>query len=230
MLLALAALFAVINGANDGGAMVATTLRVPGQRAVVSIAALSAALVVVPAVVGTGVASTLTSGLVRASDDAQAELIATGVIAAVVVVAVLTRWGLPTSLTLGVVGGIGRLSDGVSDVAGPARAAKKANDARDAFHREMGVLLDGDEVTMATLRDGNCFDGWMSPVFGSQRPSTRWSRGRSSEVDRRSALLGVRRALEGVAPVSVAQESREVQRDEQRSPSLRLAHVDELVP
>lgn len=106
MLLALAALFAVINGANDGGAMVASTLRVPGQRAVASIAALSAALVVVPAVLGTGVASTLTSGLVRAPDDAQAELIATGVIAAVVVVAVLTRWGLPTSLTLGVVGGI----------------------------------------------------------------------------------------------------------------------------
>lgn len=48
---------------------------------------------------------------------------------------------------------IDRLSDGVSDVAGPARAAKKANDARDAFHREMSVLLDGDEVTMATLRD-----------------------------------------------------------------------------
>jgi uncharacterized protein Yka (UPF0111/DUF47 family) len=45
------------------------------------------------------------------------------------------------------------LSGDVSDVAGPARAAKKANEAREAFHREMSTLLDGDEVTMATLRD-----------------------------------------------------------------------------
>lgn len=63
MLLALAALFAVINGANDGGAMVATTPARSGQRAVVSIAALSAALVVVPAVVGTGVARVALIGL-----------------------------------------------------------------------------------------------------------------------------------------------------------------------
>lgn len=48
---------------------------------------------------------------------------------------------------------IGRLYDDVAEVAGPARAAKKANDARDAFHDEMGTLLRGDEVTMQTLRD-----------------------------------------------------------------------------
>ncbi|MBW3605063.1 MAG: hypothetical protein KY460_09170 [Actinobacteria bacterium] len=93
MLLALAAVFAVVNGANDGGAMVAATLRVPGQRAVVSIAALGGALVVVPSLLGIGVASTLTSGLVHAPDDVQAGLIAMGVIAAVFVVAVLTLWG-----------------------------------------------------------------------------------------------------------------------------------------
>lgn len=34
----------------------------------------------------------------------------------------------------------------------PARAAKKANDARAAFHDEMGALLAGDEVTTQTLR------------------------------------------------------------------------------
>jgi uncharacterized protein len=49
-------------------------------------------------------------------------------------------------------GAISRLSDDVAEVAGPARAAKKANDARDAFHDEMGALLRGDEVTMQTLR------------------------------------------------------------------------------
>jgi len=48
---------------------------------------------------------------------------------------------------------IGRLTHDVAEVAGPARAAKKANDARDAFHDEMGTLLRGDDVTMQTLRD-----------------------------------------------------------------------------
>jgi len=47
---------------------------------------------------------------------------------------------------------IGRLTDDVAEVAAPARAAKKANDARDAFHDEMGALLHGEEVTMQTLR------------------------------------------------------------------------------
>lgn len=47
---------------------------------------------------------------------------------------------------------IGRLTDDVAEVAGPARAAKKANDAREAFHDEMGALLRGGDVTMRTLR------------------------------------------------------------------------------
>ncbi len=106
MLIGLAAAFAVINGANDGGAMVASTLRVPGQRPLTSLAVLALALVVVPLALGTGVADTLTSGLVRAPQRAQPALIGMGVTAAVLVVAVLTRAGLPTSLTLGMVGGI----------------------------------------------------------------------------------------------------------------------------
>jgi hypothetical protein len=50
-------------------------------------------------------------------------------------------------------GAIGGLRHEVSQVAGPARAAKKANDARAAFHEGMGALLQGEEVTMRTLRD-----------------------------------------------------------------------------
>lgn len=106
MLIGLAAIFAVINGANDGGAMVAATLRVPGQRPLTSLAVLAVALIVVPLALGTGVADTLTSGLVRAPERVQPALIAGGVAAAVLVVAGLTRAGLPTSLTLGMVGGI----------------------------------------------------------------------------------------------------------------------------
>ncbi len=48
---------------------------------------------------------------------------------------------------------IAQLQDEVTKVAGPARAAKKANDARTAFHEGMGELLGGGEVTMRTLRD-----------------------------------------------------------------------------
>ena len=106
MLIGLAAVFAVINGANDGGAIVASTLRVPGQRPLMSLAVLAAALVVVPLVIGTGVADTLTSGLVAAPQRTRSTLVAGGVAAAVLVVAVLSRAGLPTSLTLAMVGGI----------------------------------------------------------------------------------------------------------------------------
>jgi PiT family inorganic phosphate transporter len=106
MLMLLAAAFAVVNGANDGGAMVATQLRVPANRPLTTIALLAGALAVVPLVIGTGVADTLTSGLIRTSQSNEAVVVATGVAAAIVVVAVLSRLGLPTSLTLGTVGGI----------------------------------------------------------------------------------------------------------------------------
>lgn len=106
VLLGLAAVFAVINGVNDGGAMLAATLKVPGLRIIVSLAMFTVALAVVPLLIGTGVADTLTSGLVQADADARPRLIAVGVVAAVTVVAALTRSGLPTSLTLAMVGGI----------------------------------------------------------------------------------------------------------------------------
>ena len=106
VLASLAAVFAVINGANDGGAIVASQLRAPRVRPLTVIVAVAAALVVVPLFVGTGVADTLTSGLVRASEGRTSTVIALGVTASIVVVGLLTRAGLPTSLTLGMVGGI----------------------------------------------------------------------------------------------------------------------------
>jgi PiT family inorganic phosphate transporter len=57
-------------------------------------------------VIGTRVADTLTSGLVMAEPDAQRWLVAVGAVAAMLVVGGLTAVRLPTSLTLGVVGGI----------------------------------------------------------------------------------------------------------------------------
>ena len=106
MVLALAAVFAVINGANDGGAMLGSRLKVPGLHIAGALVVFALALVAVPAVIGTGVADTLTSGLVDARGSARVGLIAVGVIAAIAVVGSLTAAGLPTSLTLGMVGGI----------------------------------------------------------------------------------------------------------------------------
>ena len=106
MLVGLAAVFAVINGANDGGAMLAAALKARGLRLFMSLGLLMIALVVVPLIVGTGVADTLTSGLVAADPATQPWLIAVGVVAAMIVVAALTAASLPTSLTLGAVGGI----------------------------------------------------------------------------------------------------------------------------
>ena len=103
VLIALALVFAVVNGANDGGALVAAALKPRGIRPVVGIVALAAAVAVTPLVLGTGVAQTLTEGLVP---DSGASVVAIGVVAGTAVVGVLTWGGLPTSLTLAVVGGI----------------------------------------------------------------------------------------------------------------------------
>jgi inorganic phosphate transporter, PiT family len=106
VLVGLAAVFAVLNGANDGGAMLAAALKARGLRLYMSLGLLVVALVVVPLFVGTRVADTLTSGLVAADPATQPWLVAVGVVAAMVVVGALTAASLPTSLTLGAVGGI----------------------------------------------------------------------------------------------------------------------------
>lgn len=106
MLVALAFVFAVVNGANDGSAMLAASLKPQGLRMITAVVVVSAAVAIVPVVLGTRVADMLATGLV-AAPQAQAQwLVGFGVTAAMLVVGVLTGAGFPTSLTLGVVGGI----------------------------------------------------------------------------------------------------------------------------
>lgn len=109
-LLAAALGFAVVNGANDGGALVATGLKVPSLPPVAAIAMLGVALVAAPLVVGTRVASTLATRLVSFSDGgtrvAAETALLVAVLTAVAVVGLLSSRGLPTSLTLALVGGI----------------------------------------------------------------------------------------------------------------------------
>lgn len=109
LLLAAALGFAVVNGMNDGGALVATGLKVPGLPPLVAAGMLAVALVIAPLVFGTQVASTLANGLVSfpaASGPAGRIALLVAVGTAVAVVAGLSRRGLPTSLTLALVGAL----------------------------------------------------------------------------------------------------------------------------
>lgn len=102
--------FALVNGANDGGALVATGLKVSALPPLGAIAMLAGALVVAPLLVGTQVAATLADRLVPFGSTGGAVTGRTGlllaVVTAVAVVGVLSYRGLPTSLTLALVGGI----------------------------------------------------------------------------------------------------------------------------
>jgi PiT family inorganic phosphate transporter len=105
-------LFAIFSGFNDAGALVGLGLRArPGALA--GMAVLVAAVVLAPLAVGTAVAATLTGRLVSfGSEHGQAPLLI-GIAAAVAVSATLAARGLPTSLTLALVGGIAGAGVGV---------------------------------------------------------------------------------------------------------------------
>lgn len=105
MLIALAITFTVVVGANDGGALVAIGLRLPALSLKISVVCLVTAVVAGPLLVGTAVAETMQRELVPPGPDS-AMVLATGFVVAVVIVSSLSWAGLPTSLTLAVIGGI----------------------------------------------------------------------------------------------------------------------------
>lgn len=96
--------FAFVNGMNDGGTLLATGLRSSTRGGWVRLLVLVVMLALAPAVLGSQVAITLAERLVAFGDDTVPILAA--IIATMVVVWVLTRLGMPTSLTLGLIGGI----------------------------------------------------------------------------------------------------------------------------
>ena len=110
LLLTAALGFAVVNGLNDGGALVGAGLKVPGLPPLVAAGMLAVALVGTPLLLGTQVATTLVNRLVSFSDSggdvSGSTALLMAVVTAVLVVATLSRRGLPTSLTLALVGGI----------------------------------------------------------------------------------------------------------------------------
>lgn len=95
-----------MTGANDGGALLATGLKLRGLRTLTAIATLAIFVVVSPILFSSAVAQTFVCRLVTSHDAADRLPLLLGIGAAVLVVALLTLAGLPTSLTLAVIGGI----------------------------------------------------------------------------------------------------------------------------
>jgi PiT family inorganic phosphate transporter len=105
-LILIAITFAVVTGANEGGAIMAMGLRQPALRPVGAIAVLVAGVVFAPVLLGTGVAQTLSGRLVTFESGASRGAFGVGLCAALAVVGVLTVSGIPTSLSLALIGGI----------------------------------------------------------------------------------------------------------------------------
>lgn len=97
---------AVISGANDGGSLLALNVRFPVIPLAGSVAVLCLMLVVGPLAFGVAVARTVAHDLVPGDTSQALVSFALGVVAALVIVAALSWWGLPTSLTLALIGAL----------------------------------------------------------------------------------------------------------------------------
>lgn len=106
VLLVVAVAFTVVTGANDGGAILTMGLRIPWLRPLGAIAVLVLGVTLAPLLFGDHVAQTFSRRLVSFDDGTGKVAFVIGLCAALAVVAILTRSGLPTSLTLAVIGGI----------------------------------------------------------------------------------------------------------------------------
>ncbi len=106
LLLSVAFAFAFVNGVNDGGSLLAVGLSVRSIRPLVGVIILTVAIVITPLVLGTGVATTLSVRLVGLDGEAGQTALLVAVVVAAVVSFGLSRRGLPTSLTLALVGAI----------------------------------------------------------------------------------------------------------------------------
>ncbi|MFI6740769.1 anion permease [Nonomuraea sp. NPDC050451] len=105
VLIVVAGLFAVVSGVNDGGALLATGLKLPSVRPATGILVLVVLAAVVPLVTHQ-VALTFTTRLASFHAPGGKIAMTIAVISSLAVVAALSMKGLPTSLTLAIVGGL----------------------------------------------------------------------------------------------------------------------------
>lgn len=101
-----ALLFVFISGANDGATVLGLGMRYPGTSGILAMSILLAMLVVVPLVFGVAVARTFTERLADFDELRGAAAFLVGVAVSLGVVALLAWRGLPTSLTLALIGGV----------------------------------------------------------------------------------------------------------------------------
>ncbi|WP_246268150.1 inorganic phosphate transporter [Nonomuraea typhae] len=100
-----AGLFAIVSGLNDGGALLATGLKLPTVRPAVGILTLVAMLALIPLLTHQ-VALTFVTRLATFNAPGGRNATTVAVICSLAVVLALSARGLPTSLTLAVVGGL----------------------------------------------------------------------------------------------------------------------------
>ncbi|MGR6915781.1 anion permease [[Actinomadura] parvosata] len=105
VLIVVAGLFAVVAGVNDGGALLATGLKLPAIRPMTGIMVLTVLVAAVPLVTHQ-VALTFVTRLGSYRDPGGQIAMIIAVVSALAVVGVLSAKGRPTSLTLAVVGGL----------------------------------------------------------------------------------------------------------------------------
>lgn len=101
-----AGLLALASGANDGATILALALAVRRPGPLVALALLLAAIGLVPMAIGIPVASTLLTGLVRFDTATRPASVTAAVVVAIVVAAGSSQRGLPTSLTLALIGAL----------------------------------------------------------------------------------------------------------------------------
>ncbi len=106
LLVAAAMTFAGVSGANDGATLIAMGLKISFVKPLMAVGLLSVAVMVGPVLIGTRVATTLANRLTAFEGDAGRSALLVAVIVALLVVALLSYRGLPTSLTLALMGGI----------------------------------------------------------------------------------------------------------------------------
>ncbi len=106
LLVAMAVAFAFVSGANDGATLAAMATRTGMLSILAGVSVLVLAVGAVPVAVGTGVATTLAHGLVAFEEKGGNLAFLLAVASALAVVVLLTRRGLPTSVTLALTGAV----------------------------------------------------------------------------------------------------------------------------
>lgn len=102
--LAVAAGFVMVSGRNDGGALVVSAMAGAGLRPAVASVLAAAAVGLVPALLGARVATTLSASLVDFGGQSSDVTLILVLLVAMAVVAAVSMGGLPTSVTLALVG------------------------------------------------------------------------------------------------------------------------------